>query len=255
MERILILALFNEVVLVTGSSRGIGKAIAMRFAQEGASVIINASKSIKEAENTLSELPTADGQRHCFIRSDIGEPEQISQMIKRINKQYGYLSILVNNAGTTHFIKHSELKKLTTVLFDKIYKVHLRGSFVCIQQALPIMKKAGNANIINIASIAAITAIGSNIAYCAMKAGLINMTMSLARALAPNIRVNAVSPALTDTELIKDWIKYKEEQINKTPLRRLATCEDVANAVFALVSSLTYVTGQNIVVDGGRVLG
>jgi 3-oxoacyl-[acyl-carrier protein] reductase len=249
------LKLLNEVALVTGSSRGIGKAIAMRLAKEGAHVIINASKSIKEAEVTLSELPVKAGQKHYFIKSDMAKPKQVSQMMKKINEEYGYLNILVNNAGTTRFIKHNQLKRLTTKIFDEIYKIHLRGSFISTQQALPMLKRAKQANIINIASIAAMTAIGSNIAYCAIKAGLVNMTMSLARALAPDIRVNAISPALTDTELIKGWKEYKTEQISKTPLRRLATCEDIADTVFALVSSLTYITGQNINVDGGRTLG
>lgn len=247
--------LLHEVALVTGSSRGIGKAIAMRLAKAGAHVIINASKSTKEAESALSELATNAGQKHCFIKSDIADPEQILQMMGKINDQYGYLNILVNNAGTTHFIKHGQLEELTTEIFDEIYRVHLRGSFICTQQALSMLKKAKHANIINIASIAAMTAVGSNIAYCAIKAGLVNMTMSLARVLAPDIRVNAISPALTDTELIKGWDAYKAEQISKTPLKRLATCEDIANAVFALVSSLTYITGQNIIVDGGRTLG
>lgn len=248
------LTLLNEVALVTGSSRGIGKAIALRLASEGASVIINAAKSVKEAEAALSELSTTEGQRHCFIQADIEDPKQISRMMLTIKKRYGYLNILVNNAGTTRLIKHGHINKLKPEIFDAIYRSHLRGSFICVQRALPMLKRARRANIINIASIAAITAVGSNIAYCAMKAGVVNMTKALARALAPDIRVNAISPALTDTQMIKGWDEYKAEQIMKTPLRRLATCEDIAETVLALASSLNYITGQNIVVDGGRTL-
>lgn len=248
------LQLQRRVVLVTGSSRGIGRAIAMRLAQEGASVIINASKSMEEARKTLSALPKSARQKHCFIPADIRRQKEIRRMMKQIRQRYARLDILVNNAGTTTFIAHNRLKKLTADIFDEIYSVHLRGAFLCVQQALPLLKKSKDALIVNIASIAALNAIGSNIAYCAMKAGVVNMTRSLARVLAPQIRVNAVSPGLTETQLIQGWKDYRAEQLAKTPLGRLGTGQDIANAVFALATTLTYVTGQNIVIDGGRTL-
>jgi 3-oxoacyl-[acyl-carrier protein] reductase len=175
-------------------------------------------------------------------------------MMKKVGERYKRLDLLVNNAGTTRFIEHKDLNKLTTEIFDTIYRVNLRGAFLCVKEALPLLKKSKDASVVNIASIAAQTAVGSNIAYCATKAGLVNMTKSLARALVPGIRVNAVSPSLTDTDLIKGWNRYRREQISKTPLGRLATCGDIADAVLALTASLTYVTGQEIVVDGGRTL-
>ncbi|MDD4910378.1 MAG: SDR family NAD(P)-dependent oxidoreductase [Candidatus Omnitrophica bacterium] len=244
----------DKVVLVTGSSRGIGRAIALRLAVEGADIIINASKSDREAEEVLSQLPADKGQRHRYIRADIRSSAQVCEMMGQIEAQYGRLDILVNNAGSTHFIEHHKVDELTEDIFDEMYELHLRGYFLCIQKALPLLRKSKEASIVNIASIAAITAVGSNIAYCAMKAGIVNMTKSLARALAPDIRVNAISPGLTETALIKDWKDYKAEQIKRTPLGRLGACEDTANAVFSLVGPLTYVTGQNIVVDGGRTL-
>lgn len=244
----------DKVILVTGSSRGIGKAIAARLAEEGASIIINSSKSIDEARKTLSVLPKRKGQQHCFIPADVTASEQIKEMMKEIKSRYGRLDALVNNAGTTTFIKHSNIEELTTEIFDLMYKTHLRGPFLCVREALPLLKKSKDAQVINIASIAALTAVGSNIAYCAMKAAVVNMTMSLARALAPRIRVNAISPGLTETDLIKGWGSYKTEQIRKTPLRRLGKPEDIAETVFALLTSLNYVTGQNIIVDGGRTL-
>lgn len=244
----------DKVALVTGSSRGIGRAIAICLAENGADIVINASKSDGEAKEVLSALPGNKGRRHCYIRADIRSPEQISEMMERIGSRYGRLDILVNNAGATHFIEHHKTAELTKDIFDEMYELHLRGYFLCIQKALPLLRKSKEASIVNIASIAAITAVGSNIAYCAMKAGIVNMTKSLARALAPDIRVNAISPGLTETALIKDWKDYKDEQIKRTPLGRLGACEDTANAVFSLVGPLTYVTGQNIVVDGGRTL-
>lgn len=250
------LKLRGQVALVTGSGRGIGRAIAMRLAREGSSVIVNAFGSPGEARRTILELPSVcPEQQHLFIRADIGNPRQIAAMMKKVKNRYGRLDILVNNAGTTRFIEHARLDKLTVDIFDTIYKVNLRGAFLCVKEALPILKKSGGGLVINLASIAATTAVGSNIAYCAMKAATVNMTKSTARALAPGIRVNSVSPGLTETSLIKGWGKYKSEQIKKTPLGRLAKCEDVADAVFALAAELTYMTGQDIVVDGGRALG
>lgn len=244
----------GKAALITGSSRGIGKAIAVRLADEGADIIINASRSIDEAKATLSSLRRGIKQDHCFIRADISHPEEISQMMNRINDRYGRLDILVNNAGSTRFIKHRNLDSLTAELFDEIYKTHLRGSFLCVQKALPLLRKSKKALIINIASIASVTAVGSNIAYCAIKAAIVNMTKSLARALAPDIRVNAISPGLTETELVKGWGEYRAEQLKKIPLGRLAKPEDIANTALALATHLSYVTGQNIIVDGGRTL-
>ncbi len=247
--------LSGTVVLVTGSSRGIGRAIAERFARSGANIVINASRSTVEARKTLAGLPRYAGQEHLFIKADVADPRQIKSMMAIIGKKFGRLNILINNAGLTEFIEHSDLKRLTPDLFDIIYKTHLRGSFLCVREALPLLKKSTDAQVINISSIAALTAVGSNIAYCAMKAALVNMTVSLARALAPKIRVNAVSPGLTETGLIKGWSDYREEQIKKTPLGRLGRPEDVADCVFTVAVNMKYVTGQNIVVDGGRTIG
>ena len=134
-----------------------------------------------------------------------------------------------------------------------MYKVHFRGSFLCIKYAESLLRKSSQPSIVNIASIASITAIGSNIAYCAMKAAVVNMTKSLARVLAPNIRVNAISPGLVDTELTKEWKDYRKKQIDLTPLKILTTTTDVANEVLHLILS-DNITGQNIVLDGGRTL-
>jgi 3-oxoacyl-[acyl-carrier protein] reductase len=175
-------------------------------------------------------------------------------MMNEIRRSYGRLDILVNNAGTTKFIDHRRLEALTPEIFDEIYRINLRGPFLVVRAGLPLLMRSRAPLVVNIASIAALTAVGSNIAYCASKAALVNMTMSLARALAPKIRVNAISPGLTETGLMKGWKAYKAEQLKKTPLKRLATGDDIANVVIALATSLSYITGENIIVDGGRVL-
>lgn len=241
----------DQIVLVTGSSRGIGKAIANRFANAGATIMVNSSKSVDEAQKTLSEL---DSNGHSFIQADIAEPSQILKLVKSVEERYGRLDILINNAAITTFIKHSDLDELSTDLSDSIYKTNFRGPLLLIQQALPLLKKGKHPHIINIVSTAATTAMGSNIVYCAMKAALLNLTYSLARALAPNIRVNAISPGLIKTELTKAWKEYHEGHLLKTPLQRLGTPDDIAEAAISLATSLPFVTGHNLVIDGGKAL-
>lgn len=241
----------DQVVLVTGSSRGIGKAIANRFSNAGATIMVNSSKSVDEGQKTLSEL---NGNGHSFIQADVGEPSQILKLVKSVEERYGHLDILINNAATTTFIKHSDLDKLSIDLSDQIYKTNFRGPLLLIQQALPLLKNGKHPQIINIVSTAATTAMGSNIVYCAMKAALLNLTYSLARALAPDIRVNAISPGLIKTELTKAWKEYHEEYLLKTPLQRLGLPADIAEAALSMATSLPFVTGQNLVIDGGNWL-
>ncbi len=240
--------------LVTGGSRGIGKAIALRLAKENIRVAFTYNQSVERAKNVLSEMHSISDLNHLSIKTDISNSEEILDLSKVLNDQFGKLHILVNNAGWTEFINHKKLKELTVDIFDKIFQIHLRGSFLCIMEMEKLLKNSEEALIINMASIAANSGVGSNIAYCAIKAGMINMTKSLARSLAPKIRVNAISPGLTDTDLTKGWDSYRSEQIKKTPLGRLGTCDDIANTVWSLFSEMKYVTGQNIIVDGGRLL-
>lgn len=241
----------DQIVLVTGSSRGIGKAIANRFAAAGGRVVINARTSIDEGQKTFSELA---GENHSFIPADVGEPPQILKLVKSVEERYGHLDILINNAATTTFIKHSNLDKLSIDLSDQMYKTNFRGPLLLIQQALPLLKNGKHPQIINIVSTAATTAMGSNVVYCAMKAALLNLTYSLARALAPDIRVNAISPGLIKTELTQAWKEYHEEYLLKTPLQRLGIPADIAEAALSVATSLPFVTGQNLIVDGGNWL-
>jgi 3-oxoacyl-[acyl-carrier protein] reductase len=231
LKRKMALSLKNKNILVTGSSRGIGKNIADTLVKEGARVIYHSSE-----------------------KADVTDLSSLELMFKKIEKEYGHLDALINNAGWTSFIKHSELENLQQEVIDKIYQVNFRGSLNCIQLALPLLKKSSQASIINISSIAATTAMGSNIVYCAMKAALVNLTKSLARALAPQIRVNSISPGLTDTDLTKDWVEYRQQQIEKTPLQRLGTSEDIAQMCCFLLQKNNFITGQDLIVDGGRTL-
>jgi len=244
----------HRYALITGGSRGIGKAICSKLAQENFHVAFTYNTSEKKALTTLSELKKLSNNNHFCFKADASNPEQITKISLKIKNEFGGLNLLVNNAGWTEFIDHKNLNELTIDIFDKIYKVNLRGCFLTIKELEELLKNKKNSLIVNIASIASVSAMGSNIAYCAMKAGLVNMTQSLARSLAPDIRVNSISPALTDTDLTKDWDKYRQQQILKTPLKRLGSCDDIADTVWSLYDQMKFVTGQNIIVDGGRLL-
>jgi 3-oxoacyl-[acyl-carrier protein] reductase len=179
-------------------------------------------------------------------------------MAVELERRFGRCDVLVNAAGTTRFVPHAELGQLDDALFDAIFAVNVRGAFASVRALRPLLERstlAGGGVVINISSIAARTAMGSNVAYCASKAALDNMTCSLARALAPRIRVVSVSPGLVDTEFVKSLDQgWRDEQAARTPLQRLALPQEVARAVMAAATQLTFTTGAVIAVDGGRPL-
>ncbi len=169
--------------------------------------------------------------------------------------RYGKLDLLVNNAGITRFVPHDDLWGLDDALIDQIFRTNWRGAFACTRAFRDLLEVDGGGVVVNISSIAGVSGQGSNVAYCASKAALDSMTRSLARALAPDIRVLSVSPGLTEgrytAQLSATW---SQQQAEKTPLRRLAEADDVARAVLAAASYLTFSTGCIIPVDGGRPL-
>ena len=168
----------------------------------------------------------------------------------------GRLDILVNNAGVTKFVPHADLDGLDDDTFDLIMRTNVRGPFACARAFQPLLAADGGGLIVNITSIAGRTAFGSNVAYCASKAALDSITMSLARALAPEIRVVSVSPGLVDTELSRTWDPaVRQHQIDATPLGRLANPDEVGRAVLAVATTLDFTNGSIITVDGGRPLG
>lgn len=231
----------KKIVLVTGSNQGIGKAIADKFASNGCSVIRNGISERNDVDNEL------------YIQADVGTRVGVSTIRQFVEQRFGRLDVLVNNAAFTRFIEDEELDQLTDDLFDRIYSVNLKGPFMCVQALHPLLLMSEDASVINISSVAASTGNGSNIAYCAMKAGLSTMTKSLARSLA-TIRVNSISPGLIKTNLVTFPGNYIEDMVSKTPLDRVGMPEDIANAAWSLVYSLRYVTGEDIRVDGGRSL-
>lgn len=242
----------DKVALVTGGTGGIGVQILSRLAQEGTSVVVGYNSSREAAETLVSTLAPGD---HMVAEAAVTDSDCLARLAGQIEKRFGRLDILVNCAGITRFVPHPDLDSLDDALIDRILSVNVRGVIAATRAMRPLLDRTGNGLVVNISSIAGVTAMGSNIAYCASKAAVDNLTKSLARALAPKIRVVSVSPGVVDTDFIKGRDEsWRDEQASRTPLGRLGTPDDVAEAVLAVAGQLRFATGVIIPVDGGRPL-
>ena len=240
----------GKIALITGGGTGIGREIGLSFAREGAGVVVDYSRSEKEANATAQEIRDL-GVPALAIKADVSVDSQVRAMVDQVMEECGRLDILVNSAGTTTFVNMEDLEGLTEEMWDRTLAVNLKGTFFCCRAAVPAMKSNGGGNIINISSIAGPTGIGSSMAYCASKAGVICLTKSLARVLAPEIQVNTIAPGFVDTRWTADWPEFRKMHEEATPMKRVAQPADIAEAALFLVHS-DYVTGQVITVDGGK---
>jgi 3-oxoacyl-[acyl-carrier protein] reductase len=251
------MTLQGKTVLVTGATTGIGRAIAERFAREGALVAVNFRSSREAAEQLVAQI-RASGGSAIPVAADVSVESEVRAMLDQVQREYGRLDVLVNNAGWSTRVPHRKLEGLTDDIWDKTFDINLRGPFYCARAAVSLLRKQPGAAIVNVASVAGSTGVGSSMAYAAAKAGVITMTKSLARALAPEIRVNAISPGLVRTHFAgrpNSSSDFTAEEM-ATPLERLATVDECAEVVLFLASSATAITGQTILVDGGLyVLG
>lgn len=247
------MSLNSKVVLITGATGGIGSEVCRSLAHYGARVIVGYNKNREKADSLLNVL---EGSGHIAKQFPVDDSEALGRSAIELSEQVDCLDILINNAGTTKFVPHSDLNALGDDLIDTIFRTNWRGSFAIIRSMKSLLDRSSDGLIINISSIAGITGVGSNVAYCASKAGIDSMTRSLARSLAPKIRVLSISPGLVDTDFIGELDrKWRAVQIKNTPLGRLAKPRDVANAIIAAATLLTFTTGSVISVDGGRQLG
>ena len=245
----------GRVAIVTGGGTGIGRAVCLRLAKAGAkAVVVNYSRSDKDARATAAEVIVAgpDAMAH---KADVSNESEVAAMIGAVKDRYGHIDVLVNNAGTTRFIAHPDLDALTDEVWDEILNVNLKGTFYCCRAAAPELRKTRGA-IVNVASIAGHRATGSSIVYAVSKAGVLQLTRALAVALAPEVRVNSVSPGLVSTRwLLQFDAEAAESQATSTtattPLSAVATADHVAQAVMAFVEN-DMITGQDVVVDGGK---
>ncbi len=240
----------GKSALITGGGTGIGREIALCLAREGTNVAVNYSRSEKEARATAQEIRDL-GVSGLAIKADVSQDAQVRAMVDEVVEKFGRLDIFVNSAGKTTFVEASDLEGLTEDMWDSILAVNLKGTFFCCRAATPALRSNGGGNIINISSIAGTTGIGSCMAYSASKAAVICLTKSLARALAPEIQVNTIAPGFVDTRWTADWPEFRKMHEEATPMKRVATPADVAEAALFLVRS-DFVTGQVIIVDGGK---
>ena len=242
----------RKVALVTGSATGVGRACAVRFAKLGYAVVVNYSRSEAEARETVA-LVEAAGAPALLCKANVADAREVNPMLAATAAAFRRLDVLVNNAGTTHFVPHTDLDALTDQVWQDIFGVNVMGAFYCIRAALPLLK-AHKGNVVNVTSVAGLTGQGSSIPYCASKAALNCMTQSLARAFGPEVRVNAVAPG----PILTRWLAGREAHIAKfleqAPLGRAATPDDIADAVVYLAAGTTLTTGQVLVVDGGRTV-
>ncbi len=241
-----------KVAIVTGSATGVGRACAVRFAKLGFAVVVNYSKSEAEANET-AELARSAGARVLVHQATVGDDAQVREMLARTRAEFGGLDVLVNNAGMTHFIAHTDLEAVTDALWDEIFQVNVKGAFYCCRAAMPLLKERKGC-VVSVSSVAGLTGLGSSIPYAASKAALNCLTQSLARAFGPDVRVNAVAPG----PILTRWLAGREAQIEKyleqAPLGRAATPDDIADAVVYLACGTSLTTGQVLVVDGGRTM-
>jgi 3-oxoacyl-[acyl-carrier protein] reductase len=245
----------RPVGIVTGGSGGIGKSICGALAREGMRVVVGYNRSAEGARELVDSLP---GQGHAALSAPVTDSAALAGLASTMSARYGRCDVLVNCAGTTRFVPHGELDSLDDDLIDLILATNVRGAFATVRALRQLLDKStqpGGAVVVNISSLAAVTGMGSNVMYCASKAAVDNMTKSLARALAPRIRVVSVSPGLVETDFIKSMDqRWRDEQLERTALKRLASPIEVAAAVVAAVKNLTFTTGSIIAIDGGRPL-
>jgi 3-oxoacyl-[acyl-carrier protein] reductase len=242
----------QKVALVTGAATGIGRACAVRLAREGLAVAINYSRSEQEAQETLEQVQQHDVPA-LLCRCNVADDRGVRAMVARCRDELGGLDVLVNNAGTTQFIDHTDLEALTDEVWDEILGVNLKGTFYACRAAMPLLQERSGC-IVNVTSVAGLQGHGSSIPYAASKAALNCLTKSLARAFGPQVRVNAVAPGPVLTRWLADHMDMVERWLPLTPMQRAASPDDIADAVLFLALGNTLVTGQVLVVDGGRTM-
>jgi 3-oxoacyl-[acyl-carrier protein] reductase len=253
----------NAVCIVTGSASGIGAASAIMLAGRGARVVVNYSKSEDAARATLKACEAAGAQvggEALLLKADVAQDADCRRLAQSALDRWGRIDALVNNAGATKFADHANLDALSAEDFQRIYSVNVVGTYQMVRACAPAMKKSGHGAVVNVSSVAGKNGMGSSMAYAASKGALNTLTMSLARALGPEIRVNAVCPGLIDTRWVRDgygprFAAMEARYRQGTALGRLGKPEEVAGVIVWLIEGADLITGDTIMVDSGIHMG
>jgi 3-oxoacyl-[acyl-carrier protein] reductase len=241
----------DKVAIITGSGTGIGAATAVELSKRGWKVVVNYSKSREQAEKVVAQCKEA-----IAVQADVGDDAECRKLVKAAQDKWGRVDALVNNAGTTKFVKHADLDGLSADDFLRIYRLNVVGPFQMARACAPALK-ANKGAVVNVSSVASLLGTGSSIAYAASKAALNSMTFSLARVLGPEVRVNAVCPGYVDTPWQSNALgaaganKAAEHYSNMVPLKDYARPEDIAETIVWLIEGARQTTGETIFVDGG----
>lgn len=243
----------NKTVFVTGGSRGIGKEVALKFAENGYNVVINYVSSKTNVEELKSEFESK-GVKTLIMQADVTDKEAIDEVVKKAIEEFGSIDVLVNNAGIT---RDNLLMRISEEEFDKVIEINLKGTYIVTKAVTKYMMKKRKGSIINLSSVVGVAGNAGQCNYSASKAGIIGFTKSVAKELASrNIRSNAVAPGFIETDMTAVLSDEVKESIhNQIPLKRMGTAKEVANLIYFLGSEeSSYITGQVINVDGGMVM-
>lgn len=235
----------GKAVIVTGSSSGIGAAIARRLSGLGAGIVVNSASSVQAGQRVVAELADA-----VYVQGDVGDPATAAALISAAEQRWGRLDGLVNNAGVTIDVPMPDIGAVTVEHWDTVLRTNVIGTFLVSQAALPLLRQVQDGWIINITSMAGVRQQGSSLPYAVSKAALNHLTAIMAKYAGDGIRVNAVAPGLVATPWTQDWDDRKAGVELVAPLHRVATPDDVVDACLGLIGS-RYATGQTLVVDGG----
>lgn len=242
----------GKTAVITGGGTGIGRAIALDLAKKGANVAIVYSRSVEDAEKTANDV-RAHGVRAEIYQTDVSNNEQVKNMAKQVLSDFNSVDILVNNAGTTNYVDLDDLDGMLEEYWDRAFSINVKGMFFVSRAFAEELRKQKGC-IVNITSIAGINGMGSSMAYAASKAAGISVTKSLARVLAPDVRVNSIAPGIVMTR----WVEGREDHVRNigsgSLLGRVAYPEDVSNMAIGLIEGGDFVTGQTIIVDGGKTI-
>jgi 3-oxoacyl-[acyl-carrier protein] reductase len=245
----------KPAALVTGAATGIGRSAAIALAKSGYDVVVNYSRSEDAAKMTAREAEAA-GAKTLLCRADVSDDTAVRAMLAAIENEFGRLDVLINNAGTTVGVEPKNFDEMTVEAWNRVFSVNVLGVFLVVRAAAPLLKKSPNGCIVNTCSIAGLRPSAQPLAYAASKAAVANLTKTLANALGPQIRVNAVAPGWIEGEWMKRTLAGNYDGLmarrgKYTPLKRCCTEDDVADSMLSLIVHNRFVTGEIIIVDGG----